>query len=238
MLKSKKGLYVFSSIFALWELILAFAVHLVKKKLFRYVAYFSILLSLIYAIFLFCERAEYMITLTGLICTAFADYFLVLIETPKQIPAMLFFTVTQISYFVLLYLRDGAHRRLHLATRGIFVSVFLILTFFVLGEKTDLLSIISIFYFSNLLINVIWAFYEFKKSSLFAIGLLLFALCDVCVGLSVMSSSYITIPEGTILDFLANPPINLAWVFYIPSQSLIALSIAESRIKEQKKNSP
>ena len=231
MLKSKKSIFVFSSLFALIELALAFAVHLVSRKLFRYFAYFSILLSLIYALFLFCERADYMLTLTGLICTAFADYFLVLIEVPRQIPAMLFFTVTQISYFALLYMRDNEQRRLHLATRGVLVSIFLVLTVLVLGEKTDLLSIISIFYFSNLLVNIIWAFTRFRESSLFAIGLLLFAMCDVCVGLSVMSSSYIPIPEGTILDFLANPPINLAWVFYIPSQTLIALSLAENKIK-------
>ena len=35
------------------------------------------------------------------------------------------------------------------------------------------------------------------------------------------------IKEGTFLSFLCNPGFNLAWVFYVPSQMFIALSMVE-----------
>ena len=91
--------------------------------------------------------------------------------------------------------------------------------------QIDLLTLISAFYYANLISNIIFAFKQTKVSILFPIGLLLFALCDLQVGISYVNDYYISFANIPILNFIANPPINLAWVFYTPSQVLISLSI-------------
>ena len=64
-----------------------------------------------------------------------------------------------------------------------------------------------------------------KKSPLFAIGLVLFLLCDTIIGINVASGAYITISEASLLYKITHLPFDLAWVFYIPSQAFIALSL-------------
>ena len=83
---------------------------------------------------------------------------------------------------------------------------------------------------SHILIeNIIFAFKQKESSILFPIGLLLFACCDLQVGLIVLNSSYINIENNLILNFIVDPPFNLVWLFYVPSQTLIALSIIKDK---------
>ena len=55
-------------------------------------------------------------------------------------------------------------------------------------------------------------------------------MCDLFIGFNIMSSSYIELSPGTFLYFLAYPGFNIAWLFYVPSQALIAIS--NMKIKE------
>ena len=139
---------------------------------------------------------------------------------------MIFFSITQICYFIRIYLsqNDRKIRIIHLIVRILLVVIALIATIIVLKENTDLLSLISLFYYANLLVNVVFSFITNKKSLLFSIGLACFAMCDLFIGFSVLNDSYIELKEGTLLYFLANPGFNIAWIFYVPSQTLIALS--------------
>ena len=58
---------------------------------------------------------------------------------------------------------------------------------------------------------------------LLSLGLILFALCDIVVGLAAGANIYIPVKEGGIIDSIINAPINLSWLFYLPSQVIIAL---------------
>ena len=69
-----------------------------------------------------------------------------------------------------------------------------------------------------------------RKMLVFAIGLAFFALCDASVGLSTMAELYIKVSEGSVLYSIIHPGFNLAWVFYVPSQALIAISLATSKL--------
>ena len=60
-----------------------------------------------------------------------------------------------------------------------------------------------------------------------AVILLLFLLCDTVVGLDVMASDYLPIGEGSFIYKLLNTNLNLAWIFYVPSQALIGISLAK-----------
>ena len=175
------------------------------------------------------RNRNYIYTQIGLVCTVCADLFLVVIEPMYQIPAMCFFSITQICYFLRIYFSQSSNKQklIHLLIRIIMIVLVLSITTIVLKDKTDFLSIISMFYYTNLIMNIIFASIQYKKSLLFSIGLLLFACCDLLIGLDVLDSSYLEIKEGTFLSFLCNPGFNLAWVFYVPSQMFIALSMVE-----------
>ncbi len=100
-----------------------------------------------------------------------------------------------------------------------------------LGDATDPLSLVSLFYYANLLVNIVVAFIQMKRSPLFAIGLLLFLMCDTVIGLNVMAELYIPSFSESGLYAVLNPEFNLAWAFYVPSQTIITLSLIESHIK-------
>ena len=61
------------------------------------------------------------------------------------------------------------------------------------------------------------------------IGLILFALCDVNVALSGIENVYGGFPEGSLLYNLVNGDVDLIWLFYIPSQALIPMTLIFSK---------
>jgi hypothetical protein len=156
-----------------------------------------------------------------------ADWFLVVTKPMEQLTAMIFFSVTQICYFLRLYIsEDNAKKRaLHCIIRASLVAIALALTFIVLKDKTDALSLVSLFYYANLIMNIIAAFAQFKKFPILAIGLLLFLMCDTFIGLDVMAKSYIPIQDGSFLHSVLHSGLNIGWIFYVPSQALIAISL-------------
>lgn len=160
----------------------------------------------------------------GLLFTLFADTFLVLMQS-QQTLAMFLFSVTQISYFVVLYYinQDKKQLILNLILRaGLFV-VLCTTAWIMLGSAFSLLVLVSLFYFSNLLFNVIFSGINIKKCPLLFCGLLLFLLCDLLIGLEVLTG-IINVPVLENVLSVLNAYFNLAWVFYIPSQLLITLS--------------
>ena len=73
------------------------------------------------------------------------------------------------------------------------------------------------------MLNVIFAYVK-ETPKLFAIGLTLFILCDTIIGLENLES-YISLSSDSLIYKMINVGFNLAWVFYLPSQVLIALTI-------------
>jgi hypothetical protein len=92
----------------------------------------------------------------------------------------------------------------------------------------DLLLFISIFYFICILSNVITASYlafrdiKTKATMLYAIGMILFLLCDINVGLFNLSG-FISMPRELYSVIYSLSSI-LMWAFYAPAQVLIVLS--------------
>lgn len=231
MSKSKKKILITTASFILLESVLTALVQLTSGALNAFVSFTAIVSACLFAITFFEKTTDAALMCIALICTVCADFFLVIAEPRHQLVAMIFFSITQICYFLRLYMRQSKKRLHHAVTRIIIIAAAVIMTVIILGEKIDALSLVSIFYFANLVVNVAVAFIQREKSTFFAIGLLLFSLCDISVGLSVMNKSYIPLPKGSILSWLASPGFNLAWVFYVPSQTFIAMSIVEDKIK-------
>jgi hypothetical protein len=227
MEKSKGGIRRVALAFVFTEATLGILVQLASGDLKRILCFSSVALSLVFSIIILDKSSKRIATATALFFTVLSDAFLVLCSPPERIVAMLSFSIVQICYFLRLYLNTDEKRvkMRHLLVRCILVFAFSLSCALVLLDKCDLLSLISVFYFANLLTNLIFAFLKKDESILFPIGLLCFALCDAFVGFSVMSEVYFEFAEGSLLYNLANPPLDLVWLFYVPSQTLIPLSL-------------
>ena len=219
------------------ELTLYVLIFLTTDILNAWISYSAIILNFVMAMILFKKSKNVVLTEVALLMTCLADLFLVILNPQIQLVAMIFFCITQGCYFlrILVNTSSKTQRIWHIGIRAGFCVLGIIATILVLKEKTDALAVISIFYFVNLFLNVIFAFMQTKKSVLFAMGLLLFMFCDILIGLNVASGGYLTFTEGTLLAWLANPSIPLAWGFYVPSQVLIVLSLVFNKYNDNKK---
>jgi len=138
---------------------------------------------------------------------------------------MFLFSVTQISYFMVLYNinKNKTQLILNLTLRvGLFIALCSV-AWIILGSVFSLLVLISLFYFSNLIFNLIFSGVNIKKCPLLFCGLLLFLMCDILIGLEVLTSIINAPAIENILSVL-NTKFDLAWIFYLPSQLLITLS--------------
>ena len=96
------------------------------------------------------------------------------------------------------------------------------ITFAVLAEKTDAVSVISVIYYANLLLN--FAFATLKGHRLFAAGLLFFILCDTFVAISCIGEYTDVSVLTDIIEKINASGIDIVAIFYIPSHTILSLS--------------
>jgi hypothetical protein len=229
MLQSKKALAV--------SVILFFAVETVLGILFQtehgngaHLRYATVVLACLFCI-LFAEKSwEYLMLQLALITTVWADYYLVLPAAPNQLPGMIFFSLAQISYALSLSFTEKNPRRLHLwlCTRGILSAVAVAATFAVLGKGADAVAVVSVFYYANLVLNIVIAWSQHPRRMIMAVGLTLFLCCDTVIGMAFLDD-YLTISESSVIYRIIHPGFDLAWAFYLPSQILLAASLLPKR---------
>ncbi len=225
-MKSPRLFKITTFVFLLIELLFGILVQITHGHLNTAVSYLAVLLCFGYSLLFVNATFSSRLVAFAIFFTAVADLFLVVLTPMRQLPAMLAFSTTQLLYAARIYHEQTskARRIAHLVTRAATTLISLALTALILKDKTDPLSLISVFYYANLLCNLLFSFFTDRPSRLFSLGLIFFALCDLCVGLNVLSAQYLPLQEGTLLYTLAHPGFNLAWVFYVPSQILLALS--------------
>lgn len=145
----------------------------------------------------------------GLLVTALADVCLTLIDTSTLIlPGVVLFCIVQAFYAVCL----GLSSRTLLAR--MFACATILLALVALGRfKTFLVA--GAIDIALLLCNVVQAWRQRQQApgTLFALGLMLFLACDLCVGLAWMGL-------GNLSAFASF----MVWIFYVPAQVLITLS--------------
>ena len=234
MISNKKAIITLLSVFGVLEATLGVAIQFTSGTLNTVLSYGAIVLAFIFVWLSFDGSVDFILTVAALFCTVVADLFLVVLEPMLKLPAMIFFSITQFAYFTRILLKTKSKPLFitHIAIRSAVSVLILIITAVVLGANSDAVALISLVYFTNLALNVIFAFIEFKNNPVIAIGLLLFLLCDFFVGMSMMDG-YLTVKEGTLAYFIAHPGFNAAWVFYVPSQALIAASVLSQRLRKK-----
>lgn len=200
----------------------------------RHLLFLSIIFAFSFAL-VFINKKRSLINL-GLLFTVCADFFLVPCfiingaEFQEQIPGMICFSLVQLTYAAYLFaIENKNHKVPHIIVRAVMSVIGVVLPFIVLAGKADFLTCITGFYLANFVVNIVFAFMNFRKNPLLAIGLVLFLLCDINTGLNAaVLDGYFVANEGTLLAWFGDPTIDLTWIFYLPAQILIALSVIPS----------
>ena len=195
--------------------------------------YATVVLACLFCI-LFAEKTwDYLLTQLALIATVCADFFLVLPSTPNQLPGMLCFSVAQLSYAACLAYSERRPRylRIQLWSRGILSVAVLVITLAVLGRGADAVALISMFYYVNLILNLVFAWTQLPHRILMAVGLTLFLCCDTVIGLAFLDG-YLPVDKTSLIYRIIYPGFDLAWAFYLPSQMLLATSLLSKQSKK------
>ena len=149
--------------------------------------------------------------------TLLADLFLLVLD--RWYPAgVACFCVVQLLYLTRMAGLRRGWLALRLVVRGV-VAVAALLVVWRLGAL-DALTALSVFYFSQLVCNALESLPLGTPYRGFALGLFLFVGCDLCVGLQNLSA-WFPAAGGPLVDFARVG----MWLFYLPSQVLISLSV-------------
>lgn len=193
---------------ALWLSLLLFAAPSALK-------YLSVLIPFFLALpALFVPRSPCLLLPVALAFTLVADAFFLLLTPPRPLVAIGFFLVVQVVYF--FYLRSDVGRARLLRALALRVAICLAVfapTFFLFGADPIVLlgAVYGVWLVSNLLVALR------GKDPLFAIGMVLFFSCDLSLGVGFL---FVRAGDAALSGFFGGA----AWVFYPPSQTLIALS--------------
>ena len=233
---SKKQSLICLAVFALIEFGLLLVVLLGEGKVVEGCSYSAIVFAFVFSLVFVSFKHKAFVIQLALLFTALSDLFLVFGSIKNQAVAMSFFSITQVLYFVKL-LMDMPSKKIRLANltcRIIAIVGVLIATLVVLGNKADYVSLISMFYFANIVLNMIFAFIGFKNNPYLAIGLLFFVICDLFIGLQSAIGVYIEVDPNSIIYQIVFSSFNWAWLFYIPSQVFIVFAAYYSLNKQKK----
>lgn len=227
----KKLNLILSSIFIAIELALLIAIQSTSNNnAIPILEYISIVLCFAFSIIFVRGKLNYLLSL-GLFATVMADTFLVMVTPQQKLVGMIFFLTSQIFYcaYIISKTKNNKLNIINLAIRIVGSILVGILVYIVLKDKCDALSLISCIYLLNEILNLIFSFFTTSQNILFSIGFMLFLVCDIFIGLSVGNGAYITI-NATFASLISNGL--LAWAFYIPSQTLIALQSTQAKTSE------
>lgn len=229
-IKQKKYLIPAILCFVVWELAVVYLMYNVAFSLFSYIC---ILSSCLFCVVVSDGSRSWLFTQLGLLGTVGADFFLVLIPDQRRVPGMIFFCAAQLAYFARIYSEDHhpLRKRVHLILRISAAAIVLAVTPIVLGSRVDAVAMLSMFYYANLLCNVLFSFLNFRQSWLFALALLAFILSDTLLGFQSLSD-YFLIPRGSFIYYVLFFGRRFFYPLYVISQISIPISVAVRRLNK------
>ena len=230
MTKLSKNLTIISIvIFCILETIIGLIIQLGDSAHRNVWCYISVVMAFLFALSTYRRDKTWLYTTLALMLTLVADYFLVLRVPQHQLLGVIAFVFVQLTYAIrLYYMQPATQRKLHLILRSALTILAIIIPALVLGEGVDLLSVVSVIYYANLLLNIVYALV--LRDWIYAIGMILFCGCDTVIGLRAIAGGYLPIDNSILLSIIY-PGFDLVWAFYVPSQALIALSLVKGRLK-------
>lgn len=205
--------------FLLLEAVLYYFILTAGGELLRCSSYAAIVLCFLFAVVTGIKKNP--LPVAGLALTVCADFCLVICDPIQRLWGMVFFLLAQILYAAYLYQKQK--NKPLLVIRILLIAVIEAIAIAVLGNNLDALAVISVCYYANLVMNIVAAVAQWKTEKMLSIAFVLFLLCDTVIGLQVAAGAYLPIAEGSALYNLIFMDFNLSWLFYLPSQVLIAL---------------
>lgn len=232
----KNKFFILSIIFAIIQLSLLSIILFVKDYSYIF-CFLLVIISASFGIVFSLDKKHNLFIILALIFTVIADYFLVIrFENTRdlfhQSTGMTIFIGTQTCYFLFLLFscENKKLKNINIVSRIVLPLLVLIVALIVLKKNINYLIIVALIYFSFIILNVIFAFIEYKKTNLlFAIGLVFFMLCDIVIGLTVAFNGIIEVNHESFIYKFVFSPFNFTWLFYGISQILIPLSIAYNK---------
>ena len=190
------------------------------------------------------RNADIFLLQAGLFFTLISDLFILILD--YYIYGILTFILVQQLYGLRLMLLvskgrkadsrncEGSKERIASLYRNrllhhILIACLIYLILHQSGVELEALLVVSVFYFITILSNTITAIRlatrdrKDRSNLLYAVGMLLFLLCDINVGLFNLTG-FIVMPDDVYSVIYSFSSI-LMWTFYAPSQVLIAMSI-------------
>ena len=186
-----------------------------------YLKYAGILTCLAFAAAgIFFYGKDGIVVTVALVFTAVSDLFILVMNTYYEV-GISTFIVVQLVHWARIYLINGKKPWISIGVRVGVVAV-LLAVLGGLGMLNSAVVVLSAIYFPQLFINAVESALLIKTDKryilLFA-GLVLFTVCDICVGLDNMSALGMNIPKD--IQYFVNKTI---WTVYLPAQVCIVLS--------------
>jgi hypothetical protein len=182
--------------------------------------YASIVLCALLCFLVKGDSEELKWTRIAFVFTLAADWFLTYLQT-NQLLGTVLFLLAQIAFTKRL-LASEKRPRVKIVLR-IALALMFLLGGWIFAGRFDLLLAVALVYYAMLLANAVDATFFRRPEAMLAVGLWFYVLCDLLVGLS-QSAGYLVIAQGSPIDWILHGPIHWIWVFYLPSQALIAAS--------------
>jgi hypothetical protein len=193
--------------------------------------YLSIVVCAMLVFFVRGSDPELKWTRTAFFLTLAADWFLTYLQTQQWLGTALFL-LSQLAYANRL-LANAANPSAKIVERIAVSATLLAIGYGVVG-RLDWLMTTALICYGLHLSNAVDATLRWISAPWFAVGLWLYVICDALVGLA-SSAGYLTIAPGSFVDGLVHGPIHWIWVFYLPSQTLIAASAVHPHLFEKKR---
>ncbi len=246
MLKRKYLLGATAVLFTAFESIMFYLIHIVNAEPGNHLRYFCIIAATTFAwltlfIRLITAKTEgekisdILFGTSGgnliriaMIFTLVADYYMVAIDEADNYTGVKVFLGTQLFILLHILANDNSKkgRAINIISRVFLTAAVLAIAYTILKDELDSMAIIAVIYYANLCANAIFAHRIGRGGIVLTVGLILFALCDINVGFSALNEVYEGgFSEGSFLYNLMNSNVDLIWIFYIPSQTLIPLSL-------------
>lgn len=223
--KRKYTVLALASVFVLFEIVLYPIIQAVSAKNFGIPTYLSVILAFLFSFVCYLtarQKFSFFVNI-ALAFTLCADFCLVVLVPARETAGVVIFIGAQLSYFLYILAREkGALLYAHIGVRAFVTALAPVIVYFILDGKPDALSIISVIYYTELVLNLVFSLFD-KELRLFSVGLFLFALCDLSIGLKNLSDYFAF--AGELSRFFKTTKLNFAWIFYLPSQVLISLSL-------------
>ena len=193
-------------------------------RLCRLFEYALVVLCFLFACVHRTRDLDGLLALLALAFTAGADLFLVALSEAQWVPGMAVFCFAQLFWALRLFCMEAGRRRfVHGLTWALLCGTLLIVAV-IAARGADPVLVLAAVYASFLLTTVFFSWLT-PENLLFTLGMTLFLGCDLFVAVN-NAALYLDLSAMPLLKTLYDIPFNMMWLFYAPSQMLLALSSA------------